>query len=242
MVERDGLAGRRRAIARVLKRHGLALSILGIVAVVALGLLHGGVYEYSGKSLALRWDNGPRFILSGCESAARDAVYEVCDDDGCGTAFHIGGGRWLTAAHVADSPHAILYPGVDRGVVGWDGYPATLHWRNPDYPDRMNRSDYAVLQSRHAPAASVHLADAPPSDGQRLFIVGWLGGVKRELAVRAVRLERTDWVDAVWLDGGLGEGSSGAPVIDECGVAYGMIAVRDGSYTGGPAVHQMEWP
>lgn len=181
--------------------------------------------------------------------AARDAVYRVCDDDGCGTAFHIGGGRWLTAAHVANAlGSAVLYP--DGGWAG--GYPVTLHWSNPDFspsadgmiPEHLLGSDYAVLWSHpdHAPAASIRLADAPPPDGQRLTIVGWTGGVKRELAVRAKRTDELDWWGAVELDGGLGHGSSGAPVIDECGVAYAVIAAGDSSYSVGPAVHQMECP
>lgn len=207
--------------------------VLGVyAAILACGLLGGLLGSVFGLA-----DGGKPLALTSCASAAWDAVYRVCNGNGCGTAFHIGGGRWLTAAHVADRPHAILYPG---------GYLATLHWRNPDYappadgptPDRMNRSDYAVLQSAHAPAASVRLADAPPPDGQRLIIVGWAGGEKSWVAVRAERTEG----GTVWLDGGLGHGDSGAPAIDECGVAYAMAVAGDGSAAVGPAVHQMEWP
>ena len=187
----------------------------------------------------------PPVVCADGAADAWEAVYRVCDDDSCGTAFHIGGGRWLTAAHVVEGGGALV---LDDLGIGWDGYPATLHWRNPDYappadgptPDRMNRSDYAVLQSDHAPAASIRLADAPPPDGQRLTIVGWTGGVKRELAVRAERTGALDRWGAVDLDGGLGHGSSGAPAIDECGVAYAMIAAGDGGYSVGPAVHQMD--
>ncbi len=183
-------------------------------------------------------------------AAARAAVYRVCHDDGCGTAFHMGKGWWLTAAHVAwdgDQTGLVrLYPdGGWAGGVGAGVWPAF----SPDYspsadgmiPEHLLGSDYAVLHSDHAPAARIRLADAPPPDGLPLTIVGWTGGVKRELAVRAKRTDELDRWGAVELDGGLGHGSSGAPVIDECGVAYAVIAAGDGSYSVGPAVHQMEW-
>ena len=182
--------------------------------------------------------------------AARDAVYRVCHDDGCGTAFHIGGGRWLTAAHVVwDWTSGLhLYPdggwagGVRSGVMRVGaGFLDFSPSADGMIPEHLLGSDYVVLWSDHAPAARIRLADAPPPDGQRLTIVGWPGGVKRELAVRAKRTDELDWWGAVELDGGLGHGSSGAPAIDECGVAYAMVAAGDGGYSVGPAVHQMGW-
>ena len=172
---------------------------------------------------------------------ARDAVYRVCDSTGCGTAFHIGDGMWLTNAHVLDEDRVMLYSRTGSG------YPAKFYWRNPRFaltgerllPGERVRHDYAVLESSHVPDARIGLASVAPSRWAELTIIGYPGGRFSELTVTA------EWVSdgVVEYDGGLGPGSSGSPVVDERGCAYAINAGggTDGSI--GPAAHQVEgWP
>ena len=152
---------------------------------------------------------------------AREAIYRVCDANACGTAFHIGGGRWLASAHVVESTTASLYASTSyRGYDAWVRYRPAAFWMDGDtiWADAA-RHDYVVLESTHIPASSIRLATVAPAAGSTLRIMGYPENRWGTLTVTVVRnrlLGRVEYSD--YLKGG----SSGSPLIDECGLAYAI--------------------
>ena len=172
----------------------------------------------------------------GCEMRAQDAllaIWRVCASDSCGTAFHVGSGYWRTAAHVADGG-GLRLRGHDgrwhkaRVVSSLDAFSELEGWERA-------AEDEALL---HAPSTkgmyAVERASAAPSEAR---IVGHPGGRFRELDV-VVRRSPRDGVAAY--SGSLGPGSSGSPVMDQCGGWFAVhIAVgHDGT---GYGVSDVTW-
>ena len=173
-----------------------------------------------------------------CEARAKNAlfgIWRVCASDSCGTAFHVGGGYWRTAAHVADGGDVELR-GHDgrwhkaRVVSSLDAFSELEGW------ERL-AEDEALL---HAPSTrgvhAIERASATPSEAR---IVGHPGGRFRELDVRPSRRRARDGVKAY--SGSLGPGSSGSPVMDQCGGWFAVhVAVgHDGT---GYGVTLVSWP
>ena len=162
---------------------------------------------------------GGKKFLSFCEYQADQAplaIWRVCASDSCGTAFHVGGGYWRTAAHVVDGG-GLRLRGHDgrwhkaRVVSSLDAFSELEGWERA-------AEDEALL---HAPSTkgmyAVKRASAAPSEAR---IVGHPGGRFRELDVVVRRSPRDD---VAAYSGSLGPGSSGSPVMDQCG---GWFAVH----------------
>ena len=155
-------------------------------------------------------------FLSFCEWGAEQAllaIWRVCASDSCGTAFHVGDGYWLTAAHVADGDGLRLYDHGGRWhkarvVSSLDAFSELEGWERA-------AEDGALL---HAPSTSgvhaVKRASATPSEAR---IVGHPRGRFRELGVVVERSPRGLPAGVAAYSGSLGPGSSGSPVMDQCG-------------------------
>lgn len=176
------------------------------------------------------------FCEWGAEQALR-AIWRVCASDSCGTAFHVGDGYWRTAAHVADGgglrlrDHGGLWHKA-RVVSSLDAFSELEGWERA-------AEDEVLL---HAPSTSgvhtVKRASATPSEAR---IVGHPGGRFRELPVDVERSSRglPDGVAAY--SGSLGPGSSGSPVMDQCG-GYFAVHVAVGHDGTGYGVTRMSRP
>ena len=144
-----------------------------------------------------------------------NAVWQVSTDDGRGTAFYVGGGEWLTAAHVVgDAATVTLYNGTDAmsaTVVGND-----------------TGADLALLRSR------VGVGSAPleltrsvvPRAGQPANVVGFpLYDAVSASVTRGVvsRLEHLLTGTVVVTDAATNPGNSGGPLVDDCGRVLGVV-------------------
>jgi S1-C subfamily serine protease len=133
--------------------------------------------------------------------------------EGHGSAVHLGGGRYLTAAHVAEENSELTIVD-DRGLVN----PASLLWRNADF-------DIAIIKGppspRTAPLAC-RLVDigeevrALGNPGPLDFISLW-----GRVAGRPAPFPGA-WREVVPLDITSGGGMSGGPVLDAAGHVVGV--------------------
>ena len=149
-----------------------------------------------------------------CElGTALDAVWMVETGYGHGTAFHIGDGEWITAAHVVgDIETLLLRHGADEieaTVVGID-----------------YDTDVAVLDAATG-APSVPLALNAAAVGADVLAAGYpLYGESEPSVTRGVvsRLERDSFLGELLLtDTAMNPGNSGGPLFTECGDVAGMV-------------------
>ena len=158
--------------------------------------------------------------MAGCDfgdhmEQVTNAVWQVNAGDGRGTAFYIGGGEWLTAAHVVgDAATVTLYNGTDAvsaTVVGNDTV-----------------VDLALLRTR------VGVGGAPlefttsiePRAGQPATVVGFpLYDAVSASVTRGVvsRLEHPLTGTVVVTDAATNPGNSGGPLVDDCGRVLGVV-------------------
>ena len=145
-----------------------------------------------------------------------DAVWQVVTDDGHGTAFHIGDGEWITAAHVIGFANEVVL------LNGANTETATVVGADFD-------TDVAVLQSS-AEVAAVAMATEPPSVGDPVLAAGFpLYDATSASVTRGVvsRLERDPWLGELLLtDTAMNPGNSGGPLLDECGHVVGMVVEK----------------
>ena len=147
---------------------------------------------------------------------ALDAVWQVVTDTGHGTAFHIGDGEWITAAHVVgDQDDVVLRHGSDEteaSVVGID-----------------HDTDVALLNDAGQSQAVVLAQDAPEV-GSDVLAAGYpLYGESEPSVTRGVisRLERDPWLGELLLtDTAMNPGNSGGPLFTECGAVTGMVVQK----------------
>ena len=180
----------------------------------------------------IAWAGFPSFCEWGAEQALR-AIWRVRSADSWGTAFHVGGGYWRTAAHVADGG-GLRLRGHDgrwhkaRVVSSLDAFSELEGWERA-------AEDEALL---HAPSTSgmyaVKRASATPSEAR---IVGHPRGRFRELGVV---VERSPRDDVAAYSGSLGPGSSGSPVMDQCG-GYFAVHIAVGHDGTGYGVSDVTW-
>ena len=98
----------------------------------------------------------------------RGAVYKACSSMGCGTAFHVGGGRFITAASLVSATGEsvrLTPPGASEPVSG------AVVWRNPDFSRDKSANegipaDFAVIESDHVPRQSISLSTHAAFDGE----------------------------------------------------------------------------
>ena len=145
------------------------------------------------------------------------AVWQVVGVDGAlGTAFYIGDGEWLTAAHVVgETTTATLYNGSDSVSVAVMGADQT--------------TDVALLTGSGAgvPALEVS-ADSEPRAGDIAFVVGYPLYNERSASIsRGVvsRFEQHPALGTVLVtDAATNPGNSGGPLVDACGRVIGIVA------------------
>lgn len=166
-----------------------------------------------------------------------EAVWQVVGVDGAlGTAFYIGDGEWLTAAHViGETTTATLYNGADNVSVAVMGADQT--------------TDVALLAGSGAgvPALEVSV-DSEPRAGDTAFVVGYPLYNERSASIsRGVvsRFEQHPALGTVLVtDAATNPGNSGGPLVDVCGRVIGIVARK---YVGidveglGYAVAASEW-
>ncbi len=146
---------------------------------------------------------------------ALDAVWLVETDSGHGTAFHIGDGEWITAAHVVGGAGEVIlrYGAQDDAavVVG------------ADYD-----TDVALLQSTVESHVLAWASDV--AVGDTVIAAGFpLYGESSASVTRGVvsRRERDIFLGEVVLtDTAVNPGNSGGPLLDECGDVAGMIVEK----------------
>lgn len=171
----------------------------------------------------------------------RAAIVQVFTDVGSGTAFHIGGGLYVTAVHVIQDEAGQTRPFVTL-LAGDQSFPATVEREGAFSSDSLQR-DLAVLRARAIPA--VLQTRIPTEDDTdidvRAFGYPWssVGDSGRadgvvplqtgKGVVSAVRL--ADGINIIQAEVGVDRGMSGGPLVDECGyvlaVASFVLATDD---------------
>ena len=143
------------------------------------------------------------------------AVWQVGGvGDGTGTAFYIGDGEWLTAAHVVgEAQDAVLYSGsrsLPVSVVGTDA-----------------AGDVALLVGSGVGTPPLVLTEDPAQAGDVAYVVGFplydelTASVSRGVVSR---LEQDRFLGTVVVtDAATNPGNSGGPLVDACGRVVGMV-------------------
>ena len=147
-----------------------------------------------------------------------------------GTGFHIGGGRYVTAAHVIQDDDGNLLP--DILVRSWaEGreMPATV-LQEGFFSEQRTERDLATLRADPIGHA---LETRPPADSDIAWDVRALGypwsrrgdDLQPRLSRGAVSAVTTsDGVAIVQVDVSTEQGMSGGPLVDECGTAIGVAS------------------
>jgi len=161
---------------------------------------------------------------STCELDAErmlSATWKVETSRSFGTAFHIGGGRFITAHHVIEGkpPFASLIHGertIGAVVLGTDPQfdLALLEVVNPELV-----SDVPAMRLR-----------APTSDdvGQPVFVTGYPGGEALTFSSGGVVIQV--WDDNIQTSSAIRSGTSGGPMFDACGDVIGVVWAASSSW------------
>ena len=149
------------------------------------------------------------------------SVFQVVTDRGLGTAFYIGDGEFLTAAHVVAGATEIKAQNADHTreltIVGAD-------------PD----ADIAILAGSGDSLEPLTIGDSAALDiGERLIIVGYplferVGDASVTLGVLSARAEDADfdYVTSLQTDAAANPGNSGGPIVDACGKVVGIVTSK----------------
>ena len=180
---------------------------------------------------------------------ARSATAVVRGSDGgWGTAFHIGGGRWVTNAHV------VGYDEEFELELGGKRYRAQLAWKHPSGGLRFNRAslryDYAYLETVEADIPALALETERVTNRTKrslraggVALVGYPVSSRGKPELRdapAAFIRYDDGLIEYRVKVGFGRGASGGPVIDECGTVHAVnTASIGGGHKGGVAAYQM---
>ena len=149
------------------------------------------------------------------------ATWKVETSRSFGTAFHVGGGRFITAYHVVDGkpPFVSLIHGertIGAVVLGTD----------PQF-------DLALLEVVHPELVSDVPAmrlRAPTTDdvGQPVFAVGYPGGEALTFLGGGVVIQV--WDDNIQTSSAIRGGTSGGPMLDACGDVIGVVWAASSSW------------
>ena len=165
-----------------------------------------------------------------CDAAALErmfaATWKVETIRARGSAFHIGGGRFVTAHHVIDDvPPVVVLTYGDRTV------PAAVLGSDPEH-------DVALLEVFDPLAVldvpSVAFRDPTPSDvGEPVYLVGYpLAGALTAATGVITRV----WEDEILTNSSARGGNSGGPMFDACGNVIGVLwagsSARNFSHSG----------
>ena len=149
------------------------------------------------------------------------SVFQVVTDIGLGTAFYIGNGEFLTAAHVVAGATEITAQNADYTreltIVGAD-------------PD----ADIAILAGSGDSLEALTIGDSAVLDiGERLIIVGYplferVGDASVTLGVLSARVEDPDfdYVSSLQTDAAANPGNSGGPIVDACDKVVGIVTSK----------------
>lgn len=219
----------------------------------------GGVrFGMGGKTLCVAWRGrsegiSPWPYAGGLDYAvrhARAATVKVCSSTSCGTAFHVGGGHFVTNAHVVRGFNDVSYwhasaltgapgwkgNGPDRRTfsltgASWSGTARALSYSHPD------TADYAILSAHGLPDGFPYLEPAySVRVGDPVATVGYPGGVRSEARgiITTESASLAGW--SIEYDAGQGDGASGSPVVNGCGRVVGLHWGMNEAMTHGGAV------
>ena len=148
---------------------------------------------------------------------AIQAVVRVVTTTGNGTAFHIGGGAWLTAAHVVDGERVVRLTSntfeSSAAVVGLD-----------------SPRDLAILQTSTVPTESLSMIDISAVDaGITVWAIGYPPNVSGVASLSKGILSRIfvrNGFTTVQTDASVNPGNSGGPLTDGCGRVVGLVQAK----------------
>lgn len=171
----------------------------------------------------------------------RDAIVQVVTESGQGTAFHIGGGVYVTAAHViqddfgrtagtitlwaGDRPMSATITSIgsfsrtglerDIATLRADGIDAVLRWRAPSESD----TDIDVRAFGY-PWSGIQDDSSP-------------GGSLQTSRGVVSAVTTAEGIEIVQTDAGIDRGMSGGPLVDECGYALAVASFFETRVTDG---------
>lgn len=148
------------------------------------------------------------------------STFQVVTDRGTGTAFHIGGGEFLTAAHVVDSASSIeLRHGGRRLTAARVGYDTA--------------TDIALLRANGAGVPALSFGDVSGiGPGHALAVAGYPPSVNRTPSVvsgllsKFVRDPSFGAGTYIQTDAAVNPVNSGGPVFDRCGAVVGLVVAK----------------
>ena len=130
-----------------------------------------------------------------------------------GSAFHIGGGRFVTAHHVIDDvPPVVVLTHGDRAV------PAAVLGSDPEHDVALLEA-FDPLEILDVP--SVAFRDPTPSDvGEPVYLVGYPSAGALTAATGVITRV---WEDEILTNSSSRGGNSGGPMFDACGNVIGVL-------------------
>jgi S1-C subfamily serine protease len=171
-----------------------------------------------------------------------------------GSAFHVGNGRFYTAAHVArpSPPYPSEFRHINLLGTSWEHQygPAAVacvdtRWHDAGTGEGISPFDVALLRLVSSPnLPALDFSDRPPAEGMLVKIVGFPEASRSRPPRQYVASGRIDRVTAEdfrirILEGIALNGSSGSPVLTETGKVLGMIYA--GHSTKPKATDEYEW-
>ena len=189
------------------------------VAILAAALAVAGV-AFASSPGAARAQTGAACDFATSTPVVFASTFQVVTDRGTGTAFHIGNGEFLTAAHVVDSASTIqLRHGARRLAASRVGYDTA--------------TDIALLRANGAGVAALAFGDVSGiGPGHALAVAGYPPSVSGTPSVASGLLSKfvrdPSWGAGTYLqtDAAVNPGNSGGPVFDRCGAVVGLVVAK----------------
>jgi hypothetical protein len=140
-------------------------------------------------------------------------VQIICSDLTAGTAFYLGSGRYMTAAHVVAGSHKCWIAGQRLTIEQMD-----------------RKRDFALFRADHYPAFRAAISCERLREGETYFATGYAQGNEWPVTslVRATGQHSLDDGTAE-INGSLVDGMSGGPVADRGGAIHAINDWRDGN-------------
>ena len=147
------------------------------------------------------------------------ATWKVATTSWLGSAFHIGGGRFVTAHHVVDGvPPVLTLTHGDRSVA------AVVLGSDPEHDVALLEA-FDPLEILDVP--SVAFRNPTPSDvGEPVYLVGYPSAGALTAATGVITRV---WEDEILTNSSSRGGNSGGPMFDACGDVLGVLWAGSGS-------------